>query len=289
MELYKDSATDTITFNLRENGEIIVPDSGSVDFYRGGLLIKSVVVTPSSDGIYSIAPGAEVTDGAGENLRAEWTFTTGTTVRKYNQLFDVVLNKIYPVVAESDLVRECSALAGSEINFYGIAESGTTKSLVDNQLIGAESNYWRGSELEFLTGANIGKVVIIDAFNGRTGALSWTTALTAVSALDEFVMKRTFQPEINRAWEDIINRIKNMGNRPNLIMNPESLKTVHVFLSLEKVCRGLSSDSNDIWSTRANHYEKAFVNNWDQIKFLYDTYEDNTPDEARINITGFRR
>ncbi|MEA3227207.1 MAG: hypothetical protein U9Q07_14755 [Planctomycetota bacterium] len=304
-ELYYNSTTDELVLDVKEWGWTTTPSSVTLSIYGpiapspSGLsfatdytnpLVEDESITPDADGVCKYAPGTTVTAYLGQNLRAEWTFTIDSDIHTRMQLFDVVYNKLYSIVTSHDLIKECSALEDMQEVYYGTVESGTTLTAVDNQLIGRGEDSFRGGEIEFLTGNNAETVKIVTAFDAETGTITWSGAITAAADGDTFLLRKSYQHSIDRAFEEIKDLIIQAGGyRPALIMNVEDLKTPHIFLALEKVCRDLSGEIDDIWWSRANNYKQQFKAKWAGIKFVYDSYEDEIPDEIKTQVIGFRR
>ena len=123
-----------------------------------------------------------------------------------------------------------------------------------------------------------------------TGVITVDTSFgSSITSASRFLARRTFQREIDRAWEDILAMVQTKGYRPALIMNSEDLRTVHLYWTLAKICRNLSKSTEDIWWERGKQFAEAFTTNMGFVEFRYDSNEDNWPDSRKSFKPGFRR
>jgi hypothetical protein len=291
-QILYESINNELTFRIRDYGLPVVPDTVTLSIYNqyGSQVVEDESITPNATtGVCSYTVPSTLTDELAENLRAEWTITVSGETSVYNQLFDVVLTKILPEIIDADLISDCSALANGSFVYFGKADSGSVTTLVDSRLAGYPVNYWKSARLEILSGGGAGIVVQVESYNETTGTLTFNTISEAVDSTTEFTLKRSFAREINRAWDQIMGLISQKGYRPALLTTGEVLKNAHLYLALEKVCRSLSNDPEDIWWRRADFYREEYQNDINSIRFVYDSNEDGTPDTEKGTVLEFRR
>jgi hypothetical protein len=94
----------TLSFDVPEgapaSGTVVVKD------YNGTTIVASTAATVTTAGgitTLSYAAGAAAAPLLGENYRAEWTYTVGSTPYTRPQLFDVVANVLYPTLSTTKL------------------------------------------------------------------------------------------------------------------------------------------------------------------------------------------
>lgn len=290
-QVYKGSATDSLKVSVVDYGQKSIPTLALATIWIDGEKTISMASSAiAAEGEVSYVPGATMLDDVYADCQIRWDLTVGGVVRTFSQLFDVVHHKLEKTVTDDDLIGECPALVDEGYRFYGTAESGTALTLVDGELKGFADDHWKGGLIRLLAGAgSVAEMRLTDSAKS-TGTLTWATSLTSsVDSTTTYHVTRTFQPEVDRAWDDLEVMIRQRGRRPQLIIGVEDLRPLHIPLSLAKVCRGLARQSDDIWWQRADYYENVFGTRWKNTVFLYDTDDDEVADtEARIRPM-FRR
>jgi hypothetical protein len=91
---------------------------------------------------------------------------------------------------------------------------------------------------------------------------------------------------ILEAWREVQARLESMGRRPYLILSPEALRPVHLYTTLEIVCRSLggSGDPDNRWNRLADFYREEKNGAWAGLNFVYD--EDDSGGESDDERTG---
>jgi hypothetical protein len=83
------------------------------------------------------------------------------------------------------------------------------------------------------------------------------------------------QEYIDEAWTEILGRIWGQGSRPALVMSPEALRSVHLYLSLAIIYRAMGSDRMEMAAEYQAMYEAA----WASLRWVYDSDDDGVPDD----------
>jgi hypothetical protein len=84
----------------------------------------------------------------------------------------------------------------------------------------------------------------------------------------------SLQDWIDEAWTEILGRIWSRGNRPALIMSPESLRAPHLYLSMAIIYRALREVE------MAGEYQAMFEAVWSTLRWVYDSDDDGAPDDG---------
>ena len=111
----------------------------------------------------------------------------------------------------------------------------------------------------------------------------------AIDTTSDYLVTRTFQRELDRAFDDLMQRIIGKGNRPALIMNSETLKLPHIMWALEKIARDISTMPGDVWWAKADYYAQEAANWWQSLIFKYDADENEEVDSVRRMTLQLRR
>lgn len=290
-QLVKASATDEVELEVWDHNVQVVPTAALISLVINGETDVSLVsATISAAGTCTYVPGATVLDELSENSIADWELTIAGETKKFRQLFDVVLHPLVPAVTDEDLIAECAQLQVERYRESGLADSGNTVSVVSVLLREYPDNYFQGGTLEIVDGACAGQKQRISGSARSTGTITVDTAFgSALNSTSRFVAQRTFQNEIDRAWEDILAMIQSKGYRPALIINSEDIRPMHVAWALTKICKNLSKDPADIWWARAGAFREDFESQMKEMRFVYDTEEDELPDDVKVFRPSFRR
>lgn len=96
----------------------------------------------------------------------------------------------------------------------------------------------------------------------------------------------TQQDKIDEAWVQIQQKLLDKGNRPNLIMSPSALRSVHLAAALALVFEDLASRVNASYETRAKAYRDEARAAWAELRFLYDEGDDGQADTLSRRPSG---
>lgn len=290
-QLVQGSTTDQLELEVWDHTVQVVPTSALVSIVIDGETKASLATaTVTAAGTCTYVPASSLMSTLEENCVAVWRLTIGGEYKYFRDMFDIVLNPLYPAVTDEDLIAECAQLQDTKYMEAGIADSGTTVTLVSVALKEYQDNHFQGGTLEITDGACKGQKQRISGNTRSTGTITVDTTFgSALTATSRFIARRTFQREIDRAWEDVMAMVQTKGYRPALIMNSEDLRPVHLAWTLVKICRNLSKSPDDLWWQRANIYVEDYTNKMNMVKFNYDTNEDQWPDSSQSFRAALRR
>jgi hypothetical protein len=164
----------------------------------------------------------------------------------------------------------------------GTADSGTGTTLVDDQLKQYPDDYYNGGTLTALDGTNEGETRNVSDFVRSTGTV--TVGESFPSAIDNttvYELRRSWEPLIQEAFDDVAWAVRRAGFRPALIIDAGELRTPTLFLAA-----ALAFESNPKGGTEgdnwllAQQYRKRWREWFGATKFRYDLSEDGTVDSA---------
>lgn len=107
---------------------------------------------------------------------------------------------------------------GSDMEAGGTATGGTTTSLTTNSLVQGD-DFWNGARVVFQTGANAGRVRLVDDYALVTGTLEWEDALpVAVQAGDTFTVTFFYIQDLTvNALNYVFGRVSGRTTRDGII------------------------------------------------------------------------
>ena len=93
----------------------------------------------------------------------------------------------------------------------------------------------------------------------------------------------SYQSYISTAWRDLMDMLREQGNFVYLIMEPSSFRRVHIYHTLEIICRDFSTSYGEgsKWDSLAQPYGEKFLNAWGNLQFRYDVDRSGEADSRR--------
>lgn len=290
-QLVEDSATDKLELEVWDHNVQVVPTSALISLIIDGSTEVSLAnATVTTAGTCTYVPGATVLDEVTEDAVASWKLTIDGEAKHFRQMFDIVLRPLTPAVTDEDLFAECAQLQEYRYMESGLADSGDSVSLTSILLKEYQDNHFQGGTLEIVDGDCKGQKQRIASSDRATGTITVDASFgSSITVTSRFVARRGFQREIDRAWEDVMAMVQSKGYRPALIMNSEDLRPVHLYWTLGKICRNLSKGPEDIWWARSTAFGEEYAARLGQVKFVYDSDEDDWPESRHSFRPAFRR
>ncbi len=96
---------------------------------------------------------------------------------------------------------------------------------------------------------------------------------------------QSYQPQIDEAWTEIQLRLIARGNRPNLIREPSSLRSCHLYLTLALVFEGEETRLATAYGDRAAYYRGLYEQAWGELAPEYASGDDLQADARRRSMT----
>jgi hypothetical protein len=253
----------------------IVPSSAIITIYKPGTTIEfinSQPMTIASDGLLSYNLTAEDNKTLDDHYKVVITYTFEGEDYPRILFYDVVNSLLYIVISDEDLINEMPSIAKKGWKTTGQATSGSSTTIVDEELTKFENDYFTGG-----TAYSVEKDEsrIITDFAKSTGTLT-TEAFGSAIATDKYVLTRSFTKEIQRAFEKIEDLLVRAGKRPQLVMDSFEIREVHIYLAVSEVCKGLAGDTDSLWYEWYKEYQKTGLAIFKALNLKYDDNEDGT-------------
>ncbi|MBI1913037.1 MAG: hypothetical protein HYS21_13705 [Deltaproteobacteria bacterium] len=287
------STADNFQTYIYENNRRIIPQSAFINIFRpgGAELIATTSMSIGADGALSYSLSQNDNNALGINYKAVITYTHNSKTFYSTLFYDVVNSRLSKVVTDEDIIVELPQLKDNGWKIRGTAQSGSTTSIVDNELKRYDDDYFTGG-LACSVDKDETRAVI--DFESATGTVTTEAFSSLITANEKYILTRSFSKEIQRAFEKIEERLSRLGRRPHLILDPYDLREAHIYFSVAEVCKGLVTDNDNLWWKLWKDYEKKADDAFNQINFKYDYSEDGLISGAEANaginvITAGRR
>ena len=275
---------DYIYLRKYENNIQIIPTSGTITIVKndGSDMpdpVEDESITIDADGTMKYQINAANCAYIGEAFKATWKYIYGGITYQVQTLFDIVLSKLQIVITEQDLIDRYEPLQEDYYRMFGKITS-VPSSL--NQLIDAESfteadDYFTGGKIKMLSGLSQDFESKVNAYEQSTGTFTLVKNFPNSRAInDKFVVSTSYQNDIESAWNEILSWIRNKGLRPALIMDSESLKELHILMTL----RNIFFKAGEPRRYEYEEYKAAANTKKSNTKFIYDTDEEGNPSTA---------
>jgi len=275
--------TGTISLTVYQNNYQVIPTAATITLSTptGGVLQAETTATVNSTtGEMTYSLTTTHTANHDLNYKAVWKYTVNSVDYYETQLFDVVKSILSIPLIDNDLFVELESLRKSNSQASGTATSATSSTLIDTARRKETDDYWKGGVIEILSGTGLNQRRTISGFTQSTSTINVTPNwVTTPDSTSTYRVIRSFADKIIQSFEELEQMFYNKGNRQSLILESSQIKTILLFLTLEKVCRDLSDQLDDKWDRLATVYMEKFDKSFNNLKLDYDTDESGTIDE----------
>ena len=277
IELLKGKA-EPVGWFVYEDNRMITPVSPLITLRKPNLSnfptpVVNMAMTVLNGGALEFIMPAENTAEILENCGGTVSYSHNGGNYVFGFLFDIVRSRLEMTIADDDLFSEFPPLRDSGYREISAASgAGTTTSLVDTARLIHQDDYWTGGTVEFPATGEARNVV---DFDSATSRLTFDPPLAAATAMGtKYVVTRSFRRERVRAFQDILERLRNSGRRAALIMDSHQLRTIHIFLTLAKIFRGFLN--SDVYQTLSREYSALCDRLFQELRLDYDINGDST-------------
>lgn len=282
---------ETFQTYVWEDNQIIVPSSATVVIYKPNgdtVLQASASMSVAGDGLLSYSLTVTHNDIADENYKAVISYVVSGTTYVATLFYDVVNSKLHKVITDEDIVNELPQLKENGWRVHGTASSGSTTTIIDNDLKRYDNDYFTGGLAYSITQDETRKIT---DFVSSTGTVT-VADFPSTAASDKYILTRAYTKEIQRAFEKIEQLLVNQGRRPQLILDPYDLREVHIQYAVAEICKGLVTEEAGMWFEFMERYEKRAYAMFKSLNLKYDTSDDGyiagSEESRRFNLRAGR-
>lgn len=286
--------TGTISLTVYQNNYQVIPTSATITLYTpSGSTLQAEASASVNSTTGEMTYSLTTTHTADHNLnyKAVWKYTVSAVDYYETQLFDVVKSILSIPIVDNDLFAELESLRKTNVQATGTATSATSSTLLDTARRKEVDDYWKGGVIEILSGTGANQRRVVSGFTQSSSTINVTpNFVTTPDSTSVYRIVRSFSDKIIQSFEELEQMFYNKGNRQSLILESSQIKTVLLFLTLEKVCRDLSDQLDDKWDRLATVYMEKFDKSFNNLKLDYDTDESGFIDdqESASSINSLR-
>tara|TARA_R110000787_G_scaffold203250_1_gene313752 strand:+ start:195 stop:794 length:600 start_codon:yes stop_codon:yes gene_type:complete len=175
-------------------------------------------------------------------------------------------------------------------DFHEKADGGSTTTLECKRLLHLSDVEVIGSTITILTGTNAGTDVLITSYASSTTATFGFSALSNPidSSVGFGIVLMDYTSVINRAYNIIVNEMRNRGLDVNLFLTVTQLKELHLTKTLELIClsKRQDADNNDIYHESYLLFKEQYESELTTLKADYDEDEDGVIQESEEDISN---
>ncbi len=274
----KDTA-DTFKAYIYENNRIAVPQSAQISIYKpaGTALITNAAMTIGADGLLSYALSAGDNAQLGSDYKAVIAYTLNGAAFCSVFFYDVVISRPGIVITDEDLLSELPQIKDNGWRVFGSADGGSSSTITDPELKRYADDYFTGG-LAHSTDKD--ETRVITGFVASTGTCTTTPFSSAITLGERYILTRSFGREITRAFEKIEEMLEQTGRRIDLVIDPHVLRGLHIYGAVAEVCKGFTSERDNIWWELWKEYEKKAAETFERMNFKYDSSGDGFIDTS---------
>jgi len=269
--------TGTIRITAYNKNRALIPTSAYITLYKPSgetLQARTAATVNNTTGEMTYSLTATHTDNNDLNYKAVWEYVVSGVTYFQNQLFDVVKSILAISIIDEDLYNELESIKKTNIQLTGTATSATTSTLVDTANRKEADDYWKGGEIEIISGTGIGQSRPITTFVQSTSTVSvspnWVTTPDTTSV---YRIVRSYYYKIEDSFEEIEQMLYNKGKRHELIIESSQITFPLLYLTLHKICLDLMDNIDDKWDRLAKIYNEKFLNSFQGLALEYDSDE----------------
>ena len=274
-------AESTFQTYIYEDNLKIIPTSATITVFNPGgdtEIVSAQAMTVASDGLLSYTLTADNNETADINYRVKVFYVFESVTFPVSLFYDVVNSILHIVITDDDVGNELPQLRDNGWRTHGTADSGSATTIVDDDLVRYADDYFTGGLAHSLT---LDETRKITDFASSTGTVTTEAFGTAIST-DKYILTRSFTNEIQRAFDKLVDMLNKEDKRADLILDSDDLKQVHIIMSAEEVCRGLTASGTEgtFWWDMWKQYEKKGREMFKSLNFKYDSSDDGFISES---------
>ena len=210
------------------------------------------------------------------------TTTTGGVPVHWRIRCDLVRWGVRMALSEDDLFTHYPALRNDRMLGVeeGVADSGDTTSVIDAKLKQLPDDYFNGGEVTIIAGTNEGETRRVADFARGAGDLTVDVAFpSAIDTTSRYRVRRSWQPIIVEAWDEIRRRLRDGGRRAHLIVDATELRTPHLYLAAAHAFQANTAGGveGDDWMI-GQELERRYDHWFRTRSFTYDVSDDGEID-----------
>ncbi|MFQ5674127.1 MAG: hypothetical protein ACE5G9_13670 [Nitrospinales bacterium] len=281
IELLK-GKSEPILWNIYEDNRTIVPVSPTITLKKPDqsdfpVAVVEQAMTVAGGGAVSYTMPTANTGQLLENCTGTIHYVFDSVAYQFGFLFDIVRSRLEMVITDEDLFDEFPGLRESGYRQIGAASAaGTVSTLVDTAQLIQPDDFWTGGAVEFPAS---GERRSVTDFDSATATLSFAPALAVATAPgSKYIVSRSFRKERARAFQDIIERLRNAGRRAALIVDSHQLRTAHILLTLAKIFRGFVN--SETYRQLSRDYAEMYDRLFQELRLDYDANEDGAINDS---------
>lgn len=264
------NTSDIFQTYIYENNRKVVASQAFLTAYLPGAsegFVVNAAMTIDPDGLLSYPLGPAENAQAAVDYRAVIEYVSGSKTYFATIFYDVVNSRLNKVITDEDLAAELPQIREAGWKIKGAAQGGSVSTIVDLELKRFEDDYFTGG---LASDCASGETRQVTGFISATGTVATEPFSAAISQGAYYTLTRSFAREIQRSFEKIEERLRRLGRRPHLVLDPHDLREAHIFFSVAEVCKGLVTGSESLWWQLWKDYEKKAEESLASVSFKYD-------------------
>jgi hypothetical protein len=244
---------------------------------------------------WTTSENATLSEGSQANYRALWILNNDD--RRLDRWFNILHYTIQNPISLNDIFNEKPELTthNRPIEAKFATSDGTTTTLICNNL-NEITGFYDGGRVSFNSGSNSGREIKIDSWNFESKTITLIEALDyATKQGDRFEVERSFNPELNSSWNDILMMINSwvpkLTTTESLskVVDGFDLSNLVKFWTLEKICRNLRLREKDTFDLAEFDYSKLKDKSIADLQLKLDSDVDgDIDDELRSGQVWFQ-
>lgn len=220
----------------------------------------------------------------GQNYKVVYVIDGETIV----YFFDIVNYPFVNPVNDQDLITENPIVKKGVWEVKGQADSGTVDTIIDTERTEV-NEYWYGGIIDILPLDDADQVTShrVTDYDNTINTLTFEPARATAITTENYVLRRSYQSQINLAGEKVVEDLNKNAKRAYLLIDSTQCKRLVIYKFFETYFQALREAEGDKNDLQFKYYSEKYSSELNNLKVDYDEDEDGDITEEEQGVSNF--
>lgn len=220
----------------------------------------------------------------GENYKVVYDIDGETIV----YFFSIVNYPFVNPVNDQDLITENPIVKKGVWEVKGQADSGTVDTIIDTERTEV-NEYWYGGIIDILPLDDADQVTShrVTDYDNTINTLTFEPARATAITTENYVLRRSYQSQINLAGEKVVEDLNKNAKRAYLLIDSTQCKRLVIYKFFETYFQALREAEGDKNDLQFKYYSEKYASELNNLKVDYDEDEDGDITEEEQGVSNF--
>ena len=220
----------------------------------------------------------------GQNYKVVYVIDGETIV----YFFNIVNYPFINPVNDQDLITENPIVKKGVWEVKGQADSGTVDTIIDTERTEV-NEYWYGGIIDILPLDDADQVTShrVTDYDNTINTLTFEPARATAITTENYVLRRSYQSQINLAGEKVVEDLNKNAKRAYLLIDSTQCKRLVIYKFFETYFQALREAEGDKNDLQFKYYSEKYASELNNLKVDYDEDEDGDITEEEQGVSNF--